>query len=125
MTTYHQFAVISSLAFGPLRSLREKHRLIAVHFARKLPLTVALPLPAYIDFGQNLVDSIDGPLLVARVDGVAVDGQFTLMELELIEPYLFLSTNTFATRNFVDAIARNLKGTSLRYSPVLLGGKAA
>jgi hypothetical protein len=121
MTTYHQFAVISSLAFGPLRSLREKHRLIAVHFARKLPLT----LPAYIDFGQNLVDSIDGPLLVARVDGVAVDGQFTLMELELIEPYLFLSTNTFATRNFVDAIARNLKGTSLRYSPVLLGGKAA
>jgi hypothetical protein len=69
-------------------------------------IDVALPPPAYIGLGQNLVDSIDVPLLFARVDGVAVNGEFTLMELELIEPYLFLSTDRFATRNFVEAIAR-------------------
>ena len=69
-------------------------------------IDVALPPPAYIDVGQSLVDSIDGPLLFARVDGAAVNGEFTLMELELIKPYLFLSTDRFATRNFVEAIAR-------------------
>ena len=68
-------------------------------------IDVALPPPAYIDVGQSLVDSIDGPLLFARVDGVAVNGEFTLMELELIKPYLFLSTDRSATRNFVEAIA--------------------
>jgi hypothetical protein len=43
MITYQQFGVISWLAFGPLESFREKHRLIAVHgfrnFGRKLPPT--------------------------------------------------------------------------------------
>jgi glutathione synthase/RimK-type ligase-like ATP-grasp enzyme len=66
---------------------------------------VAKPPPDYIDFGQDVVNAVDGPLLFARVDGVAVNGRFTLMELELIEPYLFLSTDRFATRNFAEAIA--------------------
>jgi glutathione synthase/RimK-type ligase-like ATP-grasp enzyme len=52
---------------------------------------LAIPPQDYIDVAQSVVNSIEGPLLFARVDGVPVGGKFTLMELELIEPYLFLS----------------------------------
>jgi glutathione synthase/RimK-type ligase-like ATP-grasp enzyme len=51
----------------------------------------AAPPRDYVEVAQNVVTSIEGPLLFARVDGIGVGGKFTLMELELIEPYLFLS----------------------------------
>jgi hypothetical protein len=38
----------------------------------------------------------DAPSLYARVDGCVVDGVFVLMELELIEPVLFLATSSGA-----------------------------
>jgi hypothetical protein len=46
--------------------------------------------------------------LYARVDGIATDNNFTLMELELIEPVLFLSLVPDAARNFAAHIARLL-----------------
>lgn len=45
-------------------------------------------------------------LLYARVDGVERDGEFVLLELELIEPYLDLSESSGALDRFVDEIVR-------------------
>ncbi len=44
----------------------------------------------------------------ARVDGVVRDGQFLLMELELLEPELFLEIETPAAHRFAKAILDNL-----------------
>ena len=48
------------------------------------------------------------PTLYARVDGVVEDKQFHLMELELIEPALFLSSHPAAPARFAKAIAKKL-----------------
>lgn len=48
----------------------------------------------------------DNRLLYARVDGLDVDGEFVLMELELIEPVLFLDRAApEAPARFAEAIA--------------------
>ncbi|MET0570812.1 MAG: hypothetical protein ABWZ79_05265 [Pedobacter agri] len=39
------------------------------------------------------VDLFAKSCLYARVDGTFVNGKFLLMELELIEPFLFLNTD--------------------------------
>lgn len=44
----------------------------------------------------------------ARVDGVLRDGQFMLMELELLEPELFLELDPRAPQRFAHAIAQRL-----------------
>lgn len=46
------------------------------------------------------------PTLYARVDGVVDGGEFRLMELEVIEPALFLSAHPEAPTRFADAIAQ-------------------
>lgn len=48
------------------------------------------------------------PWSYARVDGVEVEGELLLMELELIEPYLFLSEHPQAAQRFGEAILRSL-----------------
>lgn len=47
---------------------------------------------------KEVLDAVpyDDRLLYARVDGVIRDGEFLLMELEVIEPYLFLEFGTNA-----------------------------
>ncbi len=52
-------------------------------------------------FGRNT--------LYARVDGVMVDGTFKLMELELIEPFLYLSYHEAAMENYCQAIVSKLE----------------
>lgn len=52
---------------------------------------------------QDLLDKMDDKLLYARVDGVNNNGLLNIMELELIEPELFLETD-HAKQNFLDAI---------------------
>lgn len=42
--------------------------------------------------------------LYARVDGLIVKGEFMLMELELIEPFLFLFTNPDSYQNYYEAL---------------------
>jgi glutathione synthase/RimK-type ligase-like ATP-grasp enzyme len=46
--------------------------------------------------------------LYARVDGIARDGAFLLMELELIEPNLFFEYRSGAAEMFAAAVARRL-----------------
>ncbi|MBC6109524.1 RimK family alpha-L-glutamate ligase [Pedobacter fastidiosus] len=46
-----------------------------------------------IDTAKEYVDLFAKGCLYARVDGVMVNNEFTLMELELIEPFLFLNTD--------------------------------
>jgi len=48
------------------------------------------PPPSLLQNAVSIAERIPKPWLYARVDGVELDGVFTLMELELIEPSLFL-----------------------------------
>lgn len=57
-----------------------------------------------IEQAKHILDFTDEPLLYARVDGLVMDGQFYLMELELTEPYLFLEKDSRAPKRFADAI---------------------
>ena len=50
------------------------------------------------------------PPVYARVDGVVVNGRFTLMELELIEPDLFLQDHPTAAAHFAAVIAKARHG---------------
>jgi hypothetical protein len=50
----------------------------------------------------------DEPSLYARVDGCVVDGRFVLMELEVIEPVLFLGTSDRAAERLALAIVARL-----------------
>ena len=56
---------------------------------------------------KQAVESVDATLY-ARVDGVVDEGHFRLMELELIEPALFLSDCDAAPSRFADAITQGL-----------------
>lgn len=55
------------------------------------------------------IDPTDLPY--ARVDGIERNGEFVLMELELIEPYLSLDTATEAFPTFADAIENTVVGS--------------
>jgi hypothetical protein len=57
---------------------------------------------------QNLIDRFGNQTLYGRVDGVLIDGVFHLMELELIEPYLFLGLSEKAIPNYKEAIKSRL-----------------
>jgi hypothetical protein len=54
---------------------------------------------------EEITALIPGPWLYARVDGVEIDGRFVLMELELLEPSLFLAAEPQAAERFAAAIA--------------------
>ncbi len=66
------------------------------------------PPPHVLDAAKRAVEAVDSTLY-ARVDGVVDEGQFRLMELELIEPALFLSENQAAPARFAEAITQALK----------------
>ena len=53
---------------------------------------------------QKIVNSIQEELLYARVDGIERNGVLTLMELELIEPHLFLELDSGAPERFANAL---------------------
>jgi glutathione synthase/RimK-type ligase-like ATP-grasp enzyme len=60
---------------------------------------------------QALVTSFAKDSLYARVDGVVIEGVFHLMELELIEPYLFLGLSEKAIPNYKAALQKRLLGS--------------
>ncbi len=62
------------------------------------------PKSSLIEQARQIVESVEAPLLYARVDGVEVDGRFMLMELELIEPFLFFSANSESVTRFAQAL---------------------
>jgi glutathione synthase/RimK-type ligase-like ATP-grasp enzyme len=66
------------------------------------------PPAALRDAADRLLGAVGDQLLYARVDGVERDGQFLLMELELIEPRLFFEYAHDGAERFADAVARAL-----------------
>jgi glutathione synthase/RimK-type ligase-like ATP-grasp enzyme len=60
---------------------------------------------------QALVADFAKDSLYARVDGVVIEGVFHLMELELIEPYLFLGLSEKAIPNYKAALQKRLLGS--------------
>jgi len=68
------------------------------------------PPPHVLAAATQVVESVDATLY-ARVDGVVDEGRFRLMELELIEPALFLSEHHAAPARFAEAISQVLKTT--------------
>jgi hypothetical protein len=58
---------------------------------------------------QKLVTEFASESLYVRVDGVVIDGIFHLMELEMIEPYLFLGLADQAIPNYKAALKARLK----------------
>lgn len=74
----------------------------------------AIPHAFVLDAATRTLQALDSTPFYARVDGVEVDGvkndgQFLLMELELIEPALFLQSSPGAADRFVNAIARRIQ----------------
>ncbi len=70
-----------------------------------------IPSDAMLSSAQALVDRYAKNTLYARVDGVEIDGVFHLMELELIEPYLFLGLSDQAIPNYKAALQKRLLGS--------------
>ena len=68
-------------------------------------IEAAVPPGFVLRDAEAVVSALEERPLYARVDGVESDGQFLLMELELIEPMLFLDEPTAAGERFAAAIA--------------------
>jgi len=74
----------------------------------------AAPSARLVDQATAILRKIGAPLLYARADGIERDGDFVLMELEVNEPYLFLSLSDDAAARFADAIVRLLSQVGRR-----------
>lgn len=66
------------------------------------------PEPAMLATAVELVKTFCQDSLYVRVDGVWRGGKFHLMELEMIEPYLFLTEVPGAQERYKDALAERL-----------------
>jgi glutathione synthase/RimK-type ligase-like ATP-grasp enzyme len=66
------------------------------------------PAPAVLESARTALQAAASTPVYARVDGVVVNGRFLLMELELIEPYLFLPQSPEATIKLANAVAARL-----------------
>lgn len=63
------------------------------------------PPAGALDLAQRALAAVDVPLLYARVDTVPdADGRWMLMELELIEPDLYLAVDPSRGASFADAV---------------------
>jgi glutathione synthase/RimK-type ligase-like ATP-grasp enzyme len=57
---------------------------------------------------DQVLTAIEGDLLFARVDGIIIEDEFYLMEVELIEPDLYLDHYKEAFNTFVNAILQKI-----------------
>jgi glutathione synthase/RimK-type ligase-like ATP-grasp enzyme len=71
-------------------------------------VTTVNPSQEELDYIKKIVDEFAFQTLYARVDGIWIEGVFYLMELELIEPYLFLFTSDKAKLNYKAALSKKL-----------------
>lgn len=60
------------------------------------------PDKTVVESATNILEQVEGELLYGRVDGIIKDGRFVLMELELIEPFLFFDYKEGAMEKFVN-----------------------
>ena len=68
---------------------------------------IALPPPdGFIEAASRALAAAPGDPLYARVDGIAYEDGFMLIELELLEPALYLGTSAGAADRFAAAIER-------------------
>ncbi|HET7217792.1 MAG TPA: hypothetical protein VFJ02_07075 [Vicinamibacterales bacterium] len=68
--------------------------------------TPMIPPPTVRDGAAAALAAAPQRTLYARVDGVLTADGFVLIELELLEPALYLASAAHASRRFADAIAR-------------------
>ena len=66
------------------------------------------PEPALLAAGDAAMAAVGQRLLYARVDFVRSGGAFRLMELELVEPAIYLRTESGAPERFADAVTARL-----------------
>jgi len=66
------------------------------------------PAENVLKSAASFVDRFAKDCLYARVDGILVDGEFQLMELELIEPYLFLDSHPEGYHNYYQALQKQI-----------------
>ena len=59
---------------------------------------------------RRLLRQVPGPTLYARVDGMPVGGSFVLLEIEAIEPSLFVGSDPGAAARFARALLTGLGG---------------
>jgi glutathione synthase/RimK-type ligase-like ATP-grasp enzyme len=78
----------------------------------------AAPPPELLDLAQKIVNSECAEALYVRVDCVSYAGQYRLMELELLEPALYLSHEPSAPARWAQAIAESLSSSPLSASIV-------
>lgn len=67
------------------------------------PFTPSQPFLAQV---THVADTITQPWLYARIDGVDVEGDFVVMEVELIEPELFLEQKAGAAEKMARALRK-------------------
>lgn len=78
------------------------------------------PRPALIAQAERVMAQVPTPWLYARVDACEIAGELVLMELEMLEPSLFLASNAGAARRFADGMRGEIfaRRTPSRVTPV-------
>lgn len=66
------------------------------------------PQAVVLEVAKRAVSQFAADTLFARIDLVEADSQPLVMEVELIDPELFLATASHATARFVDALVQNV-----------------
>lgn len=66
--------------------------------------TLIQPSNELIDKAQKIVDTFKSDLLYARVDGIVIENELHLMEIECIEPDLYFNLSEGSHKTFVQAI---------------------
>lgn len=80
---------------------------IQVQFGGKY--TLIEPSSNLVAQAQKIVNRYPDDLLYARVDGIIINNQLHLMEVECIEPDLYLNLSDGATERFTQAIIKSIQ----------------
>jgi glutathione synthase/RimK-type ligase-like ATP-grasp enzyme len=71
--------------------------------------TLVQPSAELVEKAQQIVNTFDGELLYARVDGIVINNELHLMEVECIEPDLYFNLSEGSLERFVSAIVDLIK----------------
>jgi len=69
----------------------------------------AVPPPAVLDRASQVLAAVSGPWLYARVDGCESHDGFRLMELEMLEPWLFFDHDPAAPGRFAASLTERMR----------------
>lgn len=75
--------------------------------------TLVQPTNELIDKAQQIVNSFHDDLLYARVDGIIIDNELHLMEVECIEPDLYFEFSEGSQQRFVESLLELTKHSKL------------